>query len=453
MTTAALTLADFGGKFSAIQGFVTAEILTLINNSETMKGQIRAYEANTDVLAVVLGAKPGAASFTSPATNREGFATFGANTLSSTEKFLYVVSHELGHVGVEGPGSIVGNARQNAWEKRSENATEAVSQYDAACHLTEGYARLATAKVFDEIITNTNADDNFLIAATIGKMTSKPEYQQYKDLSPIVVFGQGTAQEKENTLAYALGESNKKNTTTTDLTEYVEFCRNAANKVIFDGSAPPGEPSPGPTELFFNPESDTAGVLQVDGTGKVLNSFTENGPNSQTFFYLPDSTILEVVTPGDTGGQSTTWTANFNPNVATTATNIVNGNGSADVLYASVAGDQVNGFAGNDALDGGAGGDVINGGDGNDLIGGGEGTRSRLSFSKCYKLRSKQMPFHETKSANCFKNKQRNSNHTQNGFYCLKLNQHSKRVSKHQFEQAICAACSQTKMCISRLGA
>ena len=31
MTTAALTLADFAGRFNAIQGFVTNEILALIN--------------------------------------------------------------------------------------------------------------------------------------------------------------------------------------------------------------------------------------------------------------------------------------------------------------------------------------------------------------------------------------------------------------------------------------
>ena len=152
MTTAALTIADFGAKFSAIQGFVTAEILALINNSETMKGQIRAYQANDYIGAVQLGptSKPDAASFNTPTTNLQGFATFGANTLNSTEKFLYVVSHELGHAGVEGPGSIDGKARQNAWEKRSENTSEALSQYDAACHLTEGYGRLATCRLFPE---------------------------------------------------------------------------------------------------------------------------------------------------------------------------------------------------------------------------------------------------------------------------------------------------------------
>ena len=46
MATPALTISDFNGKFQAIQSYITPDTLGLINGSETMKGLIRAYEAD-----------------------------------------------------------------------------------------------------------------------------------------------------------------------------------------------------------------------------------------------------------------------------------------------------------------------------------------------------------------------------------------------------------------------
>ena len=46
MTTPALTVAEFGGKFLAISGYVTPAVLTMIKQSETMKTLIRDYQPN-----------------------------------------------------------------------------------------------------------------------------------------------------------------------------------------------------------------------------------------------------------------------------------------------------------------------------------------------------------------------------------------------------------------------
>jgi hypothetical protein len=67
MTTPAITLTDFDGKFSGIKAYVTADVLALINKSETMKDQLRSYQADLNTKAVVLEAStPGVASYTLP---------------------------------------------------------------------------------------------------------------------------------------------------------------------------------------------------------------------------------------------------------------------------------------------------------------------------------------------------------------------------------------------------
>ena len=153
MTTAALTLQDFAGKFEAIQQYVTTEVLELINRSETFKTQIRTYNNFAtpvrEVVLVPVGSPgAGAASFNIPVADstglvtseNRGYATFGANRINTAEGFVFVVSHELGHFQAEGPGSIVGNARDSAYAASDRTA------YENACHLTEGYARLADRK-------------------------------------------------------------------------------------------------------------------------------------------------------------------------------------------------------------------------------------------------------------------------------------------------------------------
>jgi hypothetical protein len=212
MTTSALTLADFGPgtKFFALQTAITPKVLELINKSETMKDQFRSYQIDGKTNPVVLdtAGTPDGASYklpTSSATPQgQGQATFGSNSINTPEKFIKVVSHELGHHDVEGPNSVIGNARANATSNKDANG------YEAACHLTEGYARLATAKVIDEITSQTPA--NVQEALLMGSLKSDPGYIEYKALQPVAIQTAWTTQEVDTSLAYALGDSNRTQT-------------------------------------------------------------------------------------------------------------------------------------------------------------------------------------------------------------------------------------------------
>ncbi len=92
---------------------------------------------------------------------------------------------------------------------------------------------------------------------------------------------------------------------------------------------------------------------------------------------IANSIRIEVSTAAD-GGESSTWTADFN--FASIVTNTITGDQAQpdlfDVLYATSAGDEIDGLEGNDALDGLASSDKIDGGNGDDLIGGGAGSDS-----------------------------------------------------------------------------
>jgi RTX calcium-binding nonapeptide repeat (4 copies) len=393
MTTSALTLSDFSVKFSAIRAFVTPEILSVINNSETMKGMIRTYEANPRTQDVLIDLSPdgiAAATYSSPGRNRAGIevngvATFGIYRINTTQDFLYAVSHELGHAGVEGPGLVVTNSRNKAYIERDVDA------YESACHMSEGYARLATVKVYEEIIANTSIGNDPQIASLIGRLATTDIYKQYTDVLPLVT---GTAAQKDNTMARALAESNKLNKTSTELIEYVEFCRKSAEETINHGAIPPIFPAPEPAKFTNDSDTGTTSVTQTDSDGDVLNSNTETDTQNKTYFRADDadgkdltstkvdadadgifdSMMIEIGTPGQ--ASTSTWTVNLGAAVITP--NTITGDQAQpdrfDVLYGSAAGDDITGLDGNDALNGAAGTDKISGGVGDDLIGGGAGS-------------------------------------------------------------------------------
>lgn len=150
MSTPALTQSDFGGKFAAIQSYITPAALNLINRSESLKEAIRTYQNDNDVRKVDLDTsdKPASATYRPPVPQRKGYATFGANTLSDGVKAVQVLSHELGHYAVEGFGGAVSNARNSAYDERDFEGLE------KSCNLSEGYARLASAKVAEEILSS-----------------------------------------------------------------------------------------------------------------------------------------------------------------------------------------------------------------------------------------------------------------------------------------------------------
>jgi hypothetical protein len=231
-------MADFGRKFAAIQSYVTPETLALINKSETLKEQFRSYQIDNKTDNVVLDStgKLNAASYTLPSSPtdtvaaRLGQATFGSNTISTPEKFITVVSHELGHHDVEGPNSLIGNARANTAANKDANG------YEAACHLTEGYARLATAKVIDEITSQTPA--NAQEALLMGSLKSETGYKEYKSLQSVAAQTSWTSQEMDSGLAFALGDSNRTQKTSTENMTYLAFCKNEGDKVNASGITP-----------------------------------------------------------------------------------------------------------------------------------------------------------------------------------------------------------------------
>jgi hypothetical protein len=137
MTTLALTLSDFNGKFKDIKPYISSNTLSLINKSETMKEQIRSYQADIQTQAVTLNTeKPNSASYSVPrlAAGKldKGFASFGINRINTPEGFIEVVSHELGHRDVEGLNSILGLARASAIAK-SDRATPPVTAWPICC--------------------------------------------------------------------------------------------------------------------------------------------------------------------------------------------------------------------------------------------------------------------------------------------------------------------------------
>jgi Ca2+-binding RTX toxin-like protein len=253
MTTPALTLTDFNRKFSSIAQYVTSPVLELINKSETMKAQIRSYQADNNVEAVVLNTeKPDAASYTTPRIENGkqdlGFATFGVNRLSTPEDFIRSLSHELGHYAVENPGAVIANARANT------AAALDVAGYAAACQLTEGYARLATARVIDEIRAQSS------MSGTLGSLVNMAEYVQYQSLLPGAASASWTANDLTNALAFGLGEFNKTNFTSTSGGQetYIQLCSRSANEVIRAGARAPAGSAPA---TVFSDEVDNHGVV------------------------------------------------------------------------------------------------------------------------------------------------------------------------------------------------
>lgn len=103
----------------------------------------------------------------------------------------------------------------------------AANDYDAACHLTEGYARLATAKVIDEMIANgglASSDGSWLL----GEHSA---YKEYKALQWVAAETSWTAAEMERAIAFLLGYSNRTNTTSTTDQSYLQYCH-CANEVL-----------------------------------------------------------------------------------------------------------------------------------------------------------------------------------------------------------------------------
>lgn len=190
MSAPNLTSADFGSnsKFAAIQSQITPTVLGYINRSERLKELIHAYQGDNKAADVIVdSAKPKEAIYEQPRVRDDGSvvqgtATFGTDTINTLSRLIETLSHELGHYDVENPGKVIANARAAAAAAGDAQARrDAANDYDAACHLTEGYARLDTARIIDEIVANgglSSTDGNW----PRGEDKAYKEYKEYKAL-------------------------------------------------------------------------------------------------------------------------------------------------------------------------------------------------------------------------------------------------------------------------------
>lgn len=244
-------LADPANKLSNLP--ISAATLELINKSETLKAQLRDYASSSLTTAAQVHSNANAAEYSLyGGDSAKAFANIGANRFADAEGAFNVLVHEIGgHGPVEMPGASVANARANALANGNTSA------YENACNLTEGYALYAEVKARQEVLDANRAQaaaegrsltikEQILEDRWSGKGTyaSDPIGKAYHTVKNIEAaagaYGQLlTPEQIVNAAAYALGENNKSNTTSTTALSYLEFCRKSADDVIGSGANPP----------------------------------------------------------------------------------------------------------------------------------------------------------------------------------------------------------------------
>ena len=142
-------------RFSAYN--ISADELALINRSESIKSDMRAYAISINVEEAQINSTSGLGQYRAPIAGDEsnsgkrGYLDIAADRFSTPEGTVQILAHELGHFRVEEPGAAIANARANAWTARDQSA------YESACNLTEGYARLNEVRVGNELVAATRA--------------------------------------------------------------------------------------------------------------------------------------------------------------------------------------------------------------------------------------------------------------------------------------------------------
>lgn len=145
--TPALTsewLVDEKNRFGAYN--ISPEALALINRSETLKADMRAY-ANSDFTTFGrINSQAGAGEYSTNVGDKKGYLHIARDRFSTPENTVSVLAHELGHFRVEEPDAAMAKARAHALAAKDKAA------YENACHLTEGYAHYNEVKVREEIL-------------------------------------------------------------------------------------------------------------------------------------------------------------------------------------------------------------------------------------------------------------------------------------------------------------
>ncbi len=235
-------LADKKNKFFEYD--ISSEALVMINRSETLKADMRAYAASDVTAAGKVNPKAGAGEYNTPVGKIKGFLYIAADRLNTPEGTVSILAHELGHFRVEEPNAAIATARSNALTGKDKAA------YESACHLTEGYAHYNEVQVRDEIL-----ETNRLAAELEQRPLTEQEVQLESRWRGEGVYGSRgegqdhliarrisdaareepghmTATQVMEAAAFALAQNNRGNVTSNTRQTYGQFCEAAASSML-----------------------------------------------------------------------------------------------------------------------------------------------------------------------------------------------------------------------------
>lgn len=263
-------LADKKHRLSAYA--ISPDALAMINKSETLKADMRAYAASDFTAAGLLNGKANTGEYLTPAGESKGYLHIAPDRFSTPEKTVSVLAHELGHFRVEEPRAAMANARAHALAAKDKAA------YESACHLTEGYAHYNEVKVREEILETVRLaaelEQRPLTAQELqlesrwrgeGVYGSRGEGQDHLIASRIADTareepGHLTATQVMEKAVFALAQNNRAHVTSSTGQSYEQFCDTEASRMLSSASAPaaatdgalrmpqPASSEPSPTE-------------------------------------------------------------------------------------------------------------------------------------------------------------------------------------------------------------
>ena len=311
----------------------------MINKSETLKVDIRAYQASTavDVKLLTTPETAGSGSYRLPTTIEGGLLSVGINRVNTPQNTFDILAHELGHFKVEGPSAVISKARADAVTTKSS------TDYEAACHLTEGYGKYNETLAHREVLVADRAQalaegraptrDEAIRAISWGQSKDELLLQDFERL-PVqfgAPFDSWSAQDLRNAAIYAMGENNRENFTSTSGETYAAFCKRSADIVIGNGATSTSAPSASLLETEFDLNglavtSDFSTEVVGGGEGVFVNEQVPSGNRFNAAIVTPTSpTTYDIETT--IGGNSFTATGikNADGNVVLTGLSEING--------------------------------------------------------------------------------------------------------------------------------
>ncbi|SDJ06849.1 hypothetical protein [Variovorax sp. OV700] len=236
-------MADKNNKFKAYN--ISPDALAMINRSETLKADMRAYAASDYTVAAEVNPRTGAGEYSTPMSKDfPGYLHIASDRFDTSEGTVSILAHELGHFRVEEPNAAIATARSNALTGKDKAA------YESACHLTEGYAHYNEVKVRDEIL-----ETNRLAAELEQRPLTEQEVQLKSRWRGEGVYGSRgegqdhliarrisdaareepghmTATQVMEAAAFALAQNNRGNITSNTRQTYGQFCDVEASRML-----------------------------------------------------------------------------------------------------------------------------------------------------------------------------------------------------------------------------